>query len=175
MTRGHRYLIYSALDSASNYSAIQKLKPWLQTQDIPMKWEDLYVFYFLNLCSGAKRLRYHRVSLNLTKSAIFHLTWRTGKYYWILNSQSLCDFNDFFIFFFLWRWDFKRKSKEDGNIFKVQRRSPVRGMFYVFNTCILLFRIRIDSTFTYVVRDGKNCKSSIFLIITGCKCPCRVW
>jgi hypothetical protein len=24
------------------------LKPWLQTQDIPMKWEDLYVFYFLN-------------------------------------------------------------------------------------------------------------------------------
>jgi hypothetical protein len=36
------------LDSASNYSAIQKLKPWLQTQDIPMKWEDSYVFYFLN-------------------------------------------------------------------------------------------------------------------------------
>jgi hypothetical protein len=36
------------LDSASNYSTIQKLKPWLQTQDIPMKWEDSYVFYFLN-------------------------------------------------------------------------------------------------------------------------------
>jgi hypothetical protein len=36
------------LDSASNYSAIQKLKSWLQTQDIPMKWEDSYVFYFLN-------------------------------------------------------------------------------------------------------------------------------
>jgi hypothetical protein len=36
------------LDSASNYSAIQKLKPWLQIQDIPMKWEDSYVFYFLN-------------------------------------------------------------------------------------------------------------------------------
>ena len=35
------------LDSASNYSAIQKLKPWLQTQDISMKWEDSYVFYFL--------------------------------------------------------------------------------------------------------------------------------
>jgi hypothetical protein len=32
------------LDSASKYSAIQKLKPWLQTQDIPMKWEDSYVF-----------------------------------------------------------------------------------------------------------------------------------
>jgi hypothetical protein len=36
---------------ASNYSAIQKLKPWLQTQDISMKWElkweDSYVFYFL--------------------------------------------------------------------------------------------------------------------------------
>jgi hypothetical protein len=42
----HRYLIY--LDSASNCSAIQKLKPWLQTQDIPMKWEDSYVFCFLN-------------------------------------------------------------------------------------------------------------------------------
>jgi hypothetical protein len=40
-------IIYT-LDSASNYSAIQKLKPWLQTQDIPMKWEDSYVFYFLN-------------------------------------------------------------------------------------------------------------------------------
>jgi hypothetical protein len=39
--------LYS-LDSASNYSTIQKLKPWLQTQDIPMKWEDSYVFYFLN-------------------------------------------------------------------------------------------------------------------------------
>jgi hypothetical protein len=24
------------------------LKPWLQTQDIPMKWEDSYVFYLLN-------------------------------------------------------------------------------------------------------------------------------
>jgi hypothetical protein len=40
--------ILYTLDSASNYSAIQKLKPWLQTQDIPMKWEDSYVFYFLN-------------------------------------------------------------------------------------------------------------------------------
>jgi hypothetical protein len=39
--------ILYTLDSASNYSAIQKLKPWLQTQDIPMKWEDSYVFYFL--------------------------------------------------------------------------------------------------------------------------------
>jgi hypothetical protein len=29
--------ILYTLDSASNYSAIQKLKPWLQTQDIPMK------------------------------------------------------------------------------------------------------------------------------------------
>jgi hypothetical protein len=27
---------------------LQKLEPWLQTQDIPMKWEDSYVFYFLN-------------------------------------------------------------------------------------------------------------------------------
>jgi hypothetical protein len=35
-------IIYT-LDSASNYSVIQKLKPWLQTQDIPMKWEDSYV------------------------------------------------------------------------------------------------------------------------------------
>jgi hypothetical protein len=40
--------ILYTLDSASNYFAIQKLKPWLQTQDIPMKWEDSYVFYFLN-------------------------------------------------------------------------------------------------------------------------------
>jgi hypothetical protein len=40
--------ILYTLDSASNYSAIQKLKPWLQTPDIPMKWEDSYVFYFLN-------------------------------------------------------------------------------------------------------------------------------
>jgi hypothetical protein len=40
--------ILYTLDSASNYSAIQKLKPWLRTQDIPMKWEDSYVFYFLN-------------------------------------------------------------------------------------------------------------------------------
>jgi hypothetical protein len=41
--------ILYTLDSASNYSAIQKLKPWLQAlQDIPMKWEDSYVFYFLN-------------------------------------------------------------------------------------------------------------------------------
>jgi hypothetical protein len=39
--------ILYTLDSASNYSAIQKLKPWLQAQDIPMKWEDSYVFYFL--------------------------------------------------------------------------------------------------------------------------------
>jgi hypothetical protein len=36
------------LDSACNYSAIQKLKPWLQAQGIPMKWEDSYIFYFLN-------------------------------------------------------------------------------------------------------------------------------
>jgi hypothetical protein len=34
--------ILYTVDSASNYSAIQKLKPWLQTQDIPMKWEDSY-------------------------------------------------------------------------------------------------------------------------------------
>jgi hypothetical protein len=40
--------ILYTLDSACNYSAIQKLKPWLPTQDIPMKWEDSYVFYFLN-------------------------------------------------------------------------------------------------------------------------------
>jgi hypothetical protein len=40
--------ILYTLDSASNYSTIQKLKPWLQTQDIPMKWEASYVFYFLN-------------------------------------------------------------------------------------------------------------------------------
>jgi hypothetical protein len=40
--------ILYTLDSASYYSAIQKLKPWLQTQDIPMKWKDSYVFYFLN-------------------------------------------------------------------------------------------------------------------------------
>ena len=40
--------ILYTLDSASNYSAIQKLKPWLQAQDIPMKWEDSNVFYFLN-------------------------------------------------------------------------------------------------------------------------------
>jgi hypothetical protein len=40
--------ILYTLDSASNYSAIQKLKPWLQTQDIPVTWEDSYVFYFLN-------------------------------------------------------------------------------------------------------------------------------
>jgi hypothetical protein len=40
--------ILYTLDSASNYSAIQKLKPWLQSQVVPMKWEDSYVFYFLN-------------------------------------------------------------------------------------------------------------------------------
>jgi hypothetical protein len=40
--------ILYTLDSASNYSAMQKLKPWLQTQDIPMKWEDSNVFYLLN-------------------------------------------------------------------------------------------------------------------------------
>jgi hypothetical protein len=40
--------ILYTLDSASNYSTIQKLKPWLQTQDIPMKWEGSYIFYFLN-------------------------------------------------------------------------------------------------------------------------------
>jgi hypothetical protein len=37
--------ILYTLDSASNYSTIQKLKPWLhETQDIPMKWEDSYMF-----------------------------------------------------------------------------------------------------------------------------------
>jgi hypothetical protein len=46
-TSGTIDILYT-LDSASNYPAIQKLKPWLQTQDIPMKWEDSYVFYFLN-------------------------------------------------------------------------------------------------------------------------------
>jgi hypothetical protein len=40
--------ILYTLDSASNYYAIQKLKPWLQAQGIPMKWEDWYVFYVLN-------------------------------------------------------------------------------------------------------------------------------
>jgi hypothetical protein len=44
---GHIDILYT-LDNASNYYAIQKLKLWLQTQDIPMKWEDSYVFYFLN-------------------------------------------------------------------------------------------------------------------------------
>jgi hypothetical protein len=39
--------ILYTLDSAYNYSAIQKLKPWLQTQDIPMKWEDFLSFLFL--------------------------------------------------------------------------------------------------------------------------------
>jgi hypothetical protein len=48
----HIDILYT-LDSASNYSEIQKLKPWLQTRDIPMKWEDYYVFYFLN--RGLKR------------------------------------------------------------------------------------------------------------------------
>jgi hypothetical protein len=37
--------ILYTLDSASNYSAIQKLK---LSQIVPMKWEDSYVFYFLN-------------------------------------------------------------------------------------------------------------------------------
>jgi hypothetical protein len=40
--------ILYTLDSASNYSVIQKLKPWLQSQIVPMKWEDSYVFYFLH-------------------------------------------------------------------------------------------------------------------------------
>jgi hypothetical protein len=40
--------ILYTLDSASNYSEIQKLKPWLQSQVVPIKWEDSYVFYFLN-------------------------------------------------------------------------------------------------------------------------------
>jgi hypothetical protein len=31
--------ILYTLDSASDYSAIQKLKPWLQSQVVPMKWE----------------------------------------------------------------------------------------------------------------------------------------
>jgi predicted O-linked N-acetylglucosamine transferase (SPINDLY family) len=39
--------ILYTLDSATNYSTIQKLKPWLQTQDIPMKWEDSFCFLFL--------------------------------------------------------------------------------------------------------------------------------
>jgi hypothetical protein len=39
--------ILYTLDGASNYSAIQKLKPWLQSQVVLMKWEDSYVFYFL--------------------------------------------------------------------------------------------------------------------------------
>jgi hypothetical protein len=34
---------YNTIDSASNYSVIQKLKPWLQTQDIPKKWEYSYM------------------------------------------------------------------------------------------------------------------------------------
>jgi hypothetical protein len=44
------YIHYS-LDSASNYSTIQKLKPWLQTQDIPMKWETYskYIFKLFKL------------------------------------------------------------------------------------------------------------------------------
>jgi hypothetical protein len=37
------------LDSASCYSAIQKLKPCLQFQVIPMKWQDSYIFYFLSI------------------------------------------------------------------------------------------------------------------------------
>jgi hypothetical protein len=40
--------ILYTLDSASNYSEIQKLKPWLQSQVVSIKWEDSYVFYFLN-------------------------------------------------------------------------------------------------------------------------------
>jgi hypothetical protein len=37
--------ILYTLDSASSYSAIQKLKrPWLQIQDIPMKWQGSYMF-----------------------------------------------------------------------------------------------------------------------------------
>jgi hypothetical protein len=42
--RGHTKwlpLAYNVTEtySASNYSAIQKLKPWLQSQVVPMKWE----------------------------------------------------------------------------------------------------------------------------------------
>jgi hypothetical protein len=40
--------ILYTLDSASNYSAIQKSKPWLQSQVVPIKWEDSYFFYFFN-------------------------------------------------------------------------------------------------------------------------------
>ena len=44
--------ILCTLDSASIYTviphAIQRLKPWLQSQVVPMKWEDPYIFYFLN-------------------------------------------------------------------------------------------------------------------------------
>jgi hypothetical protein len=36
--------ILYTLDSASNYSAIQKLKPWLQSQVVPMKWEKIRIF-----------------------------------------------------------------------------------------------------------------------------------
>jgi hypothetical protein len=52
--------ILYTLDSASNYSAIQKLKPCLQTQDIPMKYmRRLVCFLFL------KQLGNLNIKLNL--------------------------------------------------------------------------------------------------------------
>jgi hypothetical protein len=55
--------ILYTLDSASNYSAIQKLKPWLQTQDIPMKWEDSYVFYFLNIKLNLFQIHFQTIQM----------------------------------------------------------------------------------------------------------------
>jgi hypothetical protein len=42
--------ILYTLDSASNYSAIKKLKPWLQSQVVQSHEmrEDSYISYFLN-------------------------------------------------------------------------------------------------------------------------------
>jgi hypothetical protein len=54
-------------DSASNYSAIQKLKPWLQTQDIPMKWEDSYVFYCLKLNIKLNLFQIHFQTMQMMK------------------------------------------------------------------------------------------------------------
>jgi hypothetical protein len=51
--------ILYTLDSASNYSAIQKLKPWLQTQDIPMKWE-IYSKYIFKLFKWWKLLLFFK-------------------------------------------------------------------------------------------------------------------
>jgi hypothetical protein len=55
--------ILYTLDSASNYPAIQKLKPWLQTQDIPMKWEDSYVFYFLNIKLNLFQIHFQTIQM----------------------------------------------------------------------------------------------------------------